>query len=344
MTDLSMLVLPPFPAPTAAFRSRKPRTLAVLTSGGDAPGMNAAIRAVVRYALAQGCQIHGVQKGFSGLLEGQLPPLTASSVANIIQRGGTILKTDRCLAFYKRSARLEAANILRRKSIDGLVVIGGDGSFTGAHLMEKETGFPTIGIPGTIDNDIAGTDDTIGFDTAVNTAIDAIDRIRDTASSHDRIFLVEVMGRDSGYIAVQVGIGGGAETVIVPEKKESLTKIISTIDRGTKRGKSSSIIIVAEGQSPGLSARIAESLGRSGYSARVAILGHTQRGGSPTAHDRMLASVLGAAAIGYLLTGRSNAMVGVRAGAVVLVPFKDVIGKKKKLPMSVLALAKILAS
>ncbi|MGZ3709010.1 MAG: 6-phosphofructokinase, partial [Bdellovibrionota bacterium] len=291
-----------------------PKSLAVLTSGGDAPGMNAAIRAVVRYAIAQKCQVFGVIKGYSGLLEGEIIPLTASSVANIIQRGGTLLKTDRCEAFYKKSVRREAANILVRKGIDGLVVIGGDGSFTGAHLMEKETGFPTIGIPGTIDNDIAGTDDTIGFDTAVNTAIEAIDRIRDTASSHDRIFLVEVMGRSSGFIALQVGMGGGAETIIVPELKEPMSKIVSTIQRGIRRGKTSSIIVVAEGPKPGLSTKIEADLSRRGFNAKVCILGHTQRGGSPTAHDRVLASALGAAAVGYLLQGKSNAMVGVRHG------------------------------
>jgi 6-phosphofructokinase 1 len=319
------------------------KSIAVLTSGGDAPGMNAAIRAVVRFGIAHGCEVYGVQKGYSGLLEGQIQPLTRSSVANIIQRGGTILKTDRCEAFYKKSARREAANILRRKGIDGLVVIGGDGSFTGAHLMERENGFPTIGIPGTIDNDIAGTEDTIGFDTAVNTAIVAIDAIRDTASSHDRIFLVEVMGRSSGFIALEVGIGGGAETVIVPERAQQLSKIVSTIERGIKRGKTSSIIVVAEGEKPGLSQRLAADLGRRGYSAKFCILGHTQRGGAPTAHDRLLASVLGASAVAYLLSGKSGAMVGVQDGKVVLVPFKKVFASEKDVNEDLLRLAHILA-
>ena len=321
----------------------KGRVLAVLTSGGDAPGMNAAIRSVVRYGIANGCQVYGVYKGFSGLLEGQIHPLTQSSVANIIQRGGTILKTDRCEAFYKKSVRREAANILLRKGIQGLVVIGGDGSFTGAHLMEKETGFHTIGVPGTIDNDIAGTDDTIGFDTAVNTAIDAIDRIRDTASSHDRIFLVEVMGRSSGFIASRVGIGGGAETIIVPERNQSLGSIVKTIERGVKRGKSSSIIVVAEGKKSGLCYRLAGGLTKGGYSTKVCILGHTQRGGSPTAHDRLLASILGASAVAQLLSGRSNSMVGVVKDQVTLVPFKNVIGHKKQLPTQFLDLAQTLA-
>lgn len=322
---------------------KKLKAIAVLTSGGDAPGMNAAIRAVVRYGLSAGCEVHGVIKGYSGLLEGQITPMSASSVANIIQRGGTILKTDRCLAFHKKSVRREAANILVRKGIEGLVVIGGDGSFTGAHLMEKETGFPTIGVPGTIDNDIAGTEDTIGFDTAVNTAIDAIDRIRDTASSHDRIFLVEVMGRSSGFIGTDVGIGGGAETIIVPERRESMDRICDTIERGIRRGKTSSIIVVSEGKKPGLSARLAEDLEKRGYSAKVCILGHTQRGGSPTAHDRLLASILGASAVTHLLAGHSNAMVGVRNSKVVLVPFGDIIGHRKESTPELLALAQILA-
>jgi 6-phosphofructokinase 1 len=320
------------------------KAIAVLTSGGDAPGMNAAIRAVVRTAISHGCEVYGVNKGYSGLLEGQINPMTVGSVANIIQRGGTILKTDRCLAFHQKSVRREAAQLLKRKGIGGLVVIGGDGSFTGAHLMQKETGFPVIGIPGTIDNDIAGTEDTIGFDTAVNTGIDAIDRIRDTASSHDRIFLVEVMGRSSGFIACQVGIGGGAETILVPEKKETLAAICKNIDRGSKRGKSSSIIVVAEGEKPGLSQRLATDLTRRGYNPKVCILGHTQRGGSPTAHDRMLASILGASAVTYLLAGKSNAMVGVEKNEVVLVHFKNVIGVHKQLPMQLLKVAQILSS
>jgi 6-phosphofructokinase 1 len=323
---------------------KKIQSLAVLTSGGDAPGMNAAVRAVVRYGLAQGCEVYGVHKGYSGLLEGQIVPMNASSVANIIQRGGTILKTDRCEAFYKKQVRREAANILRRKNIDSLVVIGGDGSFTGAHLLEKENGYPTMGIPGTIDNDIAGTDDTIGFDTAVNTAIDAIDRIRDTASSHDRIFLVEVMGRESGFIATLTGVGGGAETIIVPEQKQSVFQICKTIERGIKRGKTSSIIVVAEGPTPGMSQKIAADLGRRGYQAKVCILGHTQRGGSPTAHDRMLASMLGAAAVNYLLAGKSNGMVGVSKNVVTMVPFSKVVGVHKHLDRDSLNLAGILAT
>ncbi|MFZ9594762.1 MAG: 6-phosphofructokinase [Bdellovibrionia bacterium] len=323
---------------------KKINSIAVLTSGGDAPGMNAAIRAVVRYALSQGCRVQGIIKGYSGLLDEEIIPLSASSVANIIQKGGTILKTDRCEAFYKKATRKRAAMILKENEIEGLVVIGGDGSFTGAHLLEKETGFPVIGIPGTIDNDIAGTEDTIGFDTAVNTAIEAIDRIRDTASSHDRIFLVEVMGRSSGFIALQVAMGGGAETIILPEKRQSIDTICKTIERGVQRGKTSSIIIVAEGPETGLSQRLSIDLEKRGYASRVCILGHTQRGGSPTAHDRVLASVLGASAVGYLLQGRSNAMVGIQRKRVTLVPFTQVIGQRKEVPEDLLNLSQALAT
>lgn len=324
--------------------NNKYKCIGVLTSGGDAPGMNAALRAVVRYAVGHDCMVKGIIKGYSGLFERHMIELDATSVANIIQRGGTLLKTDRCEAFLKPEGRKETAKYLHSEGIEALVVIGGDGSFTGAHLLEQETGFPTIGVPGTIDNDIAGTDDTIGFDTAVNTAIEAIDRIRDTASSHDRIFLVEVMGHSSGFIAMQVAMGGGAETVILPERSETVSNICKTIQKGIRRGKTSSIIVVAEGPEPGLSTRMAADLSKSGYSSRVCILGHTQRGGTPTAHDRVLASVLGASAVGYLLSGKSNSMVGVRDGQVVLVPFDQVIGKKKQLPEDMMLLAQILAS
>jgi 6-phosphofructokinase 1 len=305
--------------------------------------MNAAIRAVVRFGLAHGCEVYGIQKGYSGLLDGEIVPLNASSVANCIQRGGTILKTARCPEFHKKSARKEAAHILRRKGIEGMVVIGGDGTYAGAHLLEKESGFPVVGVPGTIDNDVYGTEETIGFDTAVNTAVEAIDRIRDTASSHDRIFLVEVMGRSAGFIALEVGIGGGAESIIVPERPASVDGILAMMERGIKRGKTSSIIVVAEGSKPGLTVRVAQDLKKQGYDPKVCTLGHIQRGGSPTAHDRMLASVLGAAAVGYLLTGRSAASVGVRDGRVVRVPFASNTAKRRDITDSILNLAGILA-
>lgn len=324
--------------------SGRNRTLGVLTSGGDSPGMNAAIRAIVRFSLAQGCKIFGIYRGYSGLLEGDMEELLVTSVANIIQRGGTILKTDRCEEFFKKSIRKTAVTVLQQRGIDGLIVIGGDGSFTGAHFMERENDFPVIGIPATIDNDIYGTDVTIGFDTAVNTALEAIDRIRDTASSHNRIFIVEVMGHSSGFIGIQVGMGGGAETIILPEKKNSIGTICNTIERGMKRGKTSSIIVVAEGPKPGLSTRLATDLDRRGYRTRVCILGHTQRGGSPSAQDRVVASILGASAVAYLLSGKSNAMVGVKDNKVVLVPLKDVIGKKKETPSELIQLSQILST
>lgn len=333
-----MLMIPRVP------RTSKIRSVAVLTSGGDAPGMNAAIRSVVRYAITEGLHAYGIQRGYSGLIEGQIDRLELSSVSNIIQRGGTILRTSRCAAFHRKTTRREAANLLERKGIDALVVIGGDGSFRGAHLLEKETGFPVIGVPGTIDNDINGSDDTIGFDTAINTGLDAIDRIRDTASAHDRLFLVEVMGRAAGFIAASVGISGGAETIVVPEEKLSTAEICRRIDKGAKRGKLSSIVIVSEGARPGGAAKIARELERKGYSPRVCVLGHTQRGGSPTAHDRVLASTLGASAVAYLLGGHSDAMVGVQDDAVSLVPFKKAIGTRKPLPKEILDLSLVLAS
>lgn len=332
-----MLCVPKLPV------TKKIKNIAVLTSGGDAPGMNAAIRAVVRYGIVKGLKVYGITKGYSGLLEGHIDEMNATSVANIVQRGGTILKTDRCEAFFEKATRREAANILRRNDIDALVVIGGDGSFTGAHLLQNETKFPCIGVPGTIDNDIYGTEDTIGFDTAVNTALTAIDQIRDTASSHDRIFLVEVMGRSSGFIGIYVGIGGGAEATIIPENQENVNELCEMIERGVKRGKSSSIIVVSEGKKPGLSQRLAVDLEKRGYSPKVAILGHTQRGGSPSAHDRLLASALGASAVAYLLAGKSNAMVGVQDGAVALFPLRQVIGKKKAIPTPVIELSKFLS-
>lgn len=325
-------------------RRRRLRSIAVLTSGGDAPGMNAAIRAVVRYGIARGIEVHGVTRGYSGLLEEKIEPLVAASVANVIQRGGTVLKTARCPEFFRKAARREAAGFLRRQGVEALVVIGGDGSFAGAWHLQHETGLPTVGVPATIDNDVAGTDETIGFDTAVNTAVEAIDRIRDTASAHDRIFIVEVMGRRSGFIAAHVGIGGGAETILVPERKQTLAQVCAAIERGVRRGKTSSIIVLAEGGEPGRSARLAANLEKRGYASRVCILGHTQRGGVPSAHDRVLASVLGATAVAALLAGRSGAMIGVQRGRVALVPLRKIAGRRKRFPAGPIALAYTLAT
>ncbi len=333
-----MLKVPHFKA-----KSNKVRRIAVLTSGGDAPGMNAAIRAVVRTTIALGAESFGVERGYSGLLDEMIFPMVPSSVANIIQRGGTILRTSRCPEFMKASGRKKAIDILKRDEIDGLVVIGGDGSFRGAHLLHNESGIPVIGVPGTIDNDIPYTEDTIGFDTAVNTGIELIDKIRDTASSHDRIFLVEVMGRHSGMIALHTGIGGGAESIIVPEVKTSIDQICTSIDRGVKRGKTSSIIVVAEGCQYGGVAPIAKELEKRGYSTKLAILGHTQRGGSPSANDRLLASTLGAVAVQALLSGVKEGMVGVKNREVVLTSFKKITGKKAGIPKELLSIAKNLA-
>lgn len=305
--------------------------------------MNAAIRAVVRTSVANGLEVFGISRGYAGLLEGKLAPLNASSVANIIQRGGTILKTSRCPEFFHRSGRAQAAKVLKAHKIDTLIVIGGDGSFSGAHLLSKEFGINCIGLPGTIDNDIYGTDDTIGFDTSVNTALEAIDRIRDTASSHDRLFIVEVMGRHAGFIALQVGICGGAETILIPEYRVPFGSICTAIDRGIKRGKLSSIIVVAEGYRGGDATEVAKQFKKKGYSAKVAILGHIQRGGAPTAHDRFLASTLGAYSVHAAMRGLKNVMVGIEDNRIVFVPFSKVISKKKTITKQYLEISSELA-
>jgi 6-phosphofructokinase 1 len=333
-----MLIVPNFKV-----KATKIKRIAVLTSGGDAPGMNAALRAVVRTTIAMGCEAMGVQRGYSGLLEGLIHPMVPSSVANIIQRGGTVLRTSRCPEFMKPAGRKKAIQILERQGVDALVVIGGDGSFRGARLLYEESGIPVMGVPGTIDNDIAGTDDTIGFDTAVNTGIELIDKIRDTASSHDRIFLVEVMGRHSGMIALYTGIGGGAESIIIPEVKTSIHSICESIERGIRRGKTSSIIVVAEGCQFGGAAPIEKELEKRGYSAHMAILGHTQRGGAPSAHDRLLASTLGAVSVHALLGGLKEGMVGVNRGLVEITSFKKVTTGKVGIPKELLSIARDLA-
>jgi 6-phosphofructokinase 1 len=319
------------------------KRIAVLTSGGDAPGMNAAIRAVIRTTIAHGIEAMGIQRGYAGLLEGMIHPMVPSSVANIIQRGGTILRTSRCPEFHKASGRKRAMEVLRGQGVEGLVVIGGDGSFRGAKLLYQESGIPVIGLPGTIDNDIPCTEDTIGFDTAVNTGIELIDRIRDTASSHDRIFLVEVMGRHSGMIALHTGIGGGAESIVVPEVKISIDSICESIDRGARRGKTSSIIVVAEGCQFGGVTPLAKELEKRGYSTKVAILGHTQRGGSPSAHDRLLASTLGAVGVHALLSGIKEGMVGVRGSEIIVTSFSKLTSKPQGLSREMLEIAKNLA-
>lgn len=318
--------------------------IAVLTSGGDAPGMNAAIRAVVRVGIYNKLRVTAVMRGFHGLISQEYEELYPGSVANTIQRGGTIIKTDRCKEFYTKAGRALAAKNFKAAGFDALVVIGGDGTFTGAHLLWKEHKIPVVGVPGTIDNDVYGTDRTIGFDTAVNTAMTAIDKVRDTAASHDRLFIVEVMGRNSGHIALEVGLASGAEEVFIPENKVSIKQVCDVITRGIKRGKKSSILICAEGDTPGRSYTIAKEIRKaSGYDAKVCILGHIQRGGSPTAYDRNLASRMGSAAVQFLLKGRSDVMVGEVNQDIVAVPLKDTFTKKKAVRKDWITLEKTLS-
>jgi 6-phosphofructokinase 1 len=324
--------------------TRPLKRIALLTSGGDAPGMNAAVRAVVRTALDRDIEVFGAQKGYSGLVHDKLDRMDRSSVANILHRGGTILKTDRCDDFRRPEVRQAVADTLRSRGIEAVVVIGGDGSFAGAHQLEQETGMLVIGIPGTIDNDVYGTDETIGFDTAVNTALEAIDRIRDTATSHERVFLVEVMGRRAGFIAATVGIAGGAEIVLVPGTPVQLDAICQTLRESEQRGKYSSLIIVAESGDPTLTPQLTQSLNDKGFQTRAAILGHVQRGGSPSGHDRVLASVLGASAVDHLLAGYSDIMLGVHAGEIARVALADIKSGKKTLPDDYIELAKLLAT
>ena len=321
------------------------KKIAVMTSGGDAPGMNAAIRAVVRTAIQQGLQVTGIIGGYSGMLESRFQKLSLRDMANIIQRGGTILKTGRCPEFLKPELRALAARNLKVEGIDGLVCIGGDGSFRGAHSLSKDHQIKVIGVPGTIDNDIWGTDNTIGFDTAVNTALDAIDKIRDTAASHDRLFIVEVMGRNSGFIATHVGLAGGAEAIFTPDVPISVDQAVDKIKAGQAKGKMSSILIAAEGQKPGRAYDLAEQIRKkSGLDAKVCILGHQQRGGSPTASDRILASRLGSAAVDLLIRGETDLMVGIQGQQIVKVSLEQVTSTEKKTPLDFLQLSQLLSN
>ncbi|MGE0632175.1 MAG: 6-phosphofructokinase [Pseudobdellovibrionaceae bacterium] len=322
------------------------KKIGVFTSGGDAPGMNAAIRAVVRYAISKNCEVVGIRHGYQGMINGEFEKLSLRSVANIIQRGGTFLKTARCPDFHKPEVRKKAADLVKSEKIQGLVCIGGDGSFMGAHLIGSENQIPVIGVPGTIDNDIVDTDTTIGFDTAVNTALQAIDRIRDTAASHDRLFIVEVMGRDSGFLAIDVGLAGGAEEIFIPETLNNIDKAIDHVKRGIAKGKLSSILITAEGQKPGRAYDLADAIRKkAGFEAKVCILGHIQRGGSPTAADRILASRLGAAAVKALLEGQSDVMMAIQGSKVVSVPFVNLqTQKKKQPPLELIELAETLSN
>lgn len=311
------------------------KRVGVLCSGGDSPGMNCAIRAVVRLGIGSGLEIYGIQKGYAGLLEGNLREMQVSSVGNILQHGGTILQTSRCPEFQTVEGRKEAANILKRKKIDALIVIGGDGSFNGAMKLHEEHQIPVIGIPGTIDNDIDGTDYTIGFDTAVQNAVDAVDKIRDTANSHARTFIVEVMGRRSPAIAIKVGICTGAENVVLPTASIDYQKIINDIDRGIKRGKTSSIIIAAEGEVEGVGHTIQKIL-KDNYSlqAHVCVLGHIQRGGNPTPTDRLIASQMGEMAIKALLANELASATVFLQGKVTLALLKNCLRKKNEFDLS----------
>jgi 6-phosphofructokinase 1 len=322
------------------------KKIAVFTSGGDAPGMNACIRAVVRGALYHGLEVYGIRRGYNGMISGDIIPMTSQSVSNIIQRGGTILKSARSKEFMTPEGRKKAYENLMKFGIEGLVAIGGNGTFTGAEVFFNEYQLPTVGCPGTIDNDLYGTDYTIGFDTAVNTSLEAIDKIRDTADSHDRIFFIEVMGRDSGYIAIQSGIGGGAEIVMVPETHTPLKKVVSTLKEGWNRSKSSSIVVVAEGDEEGHAAEIAEKIkSQTGdkLDIRVTTLGHIQRGGGPTAYDRILASRLGLGAVEGLIKGEKNMMAGIVNNELVYTPFIDTIKKEKPIHEDLLRMVHILS-
>jgi 6-phosphofructokinase 1 len=302
------------------------KNIGVLTSGGDSPGMNAAIRAVVRASLYHDVKVTGILKGYEGLINADFIPMDIKSVANIIQRGGTILKTARSEAFKTKEGRALAHKNLMSSDIDALVVIGGDGTFTGADVFAREFNFPVIGLPGTIDNDLAGTDFAIGYDTAINTVVNAVDKIRDTAESHDRLFIVEVMGRDSGLIALRSGIGVGAEAIMIPEAKMDVEDLIYRIENGRK-DKASKIIIVAEGDEAGGAYKVGEELKLKfpNTDIRISVLGHIQRGGKPSCMDRVLASRLGVAAVEGLLEGKTDVMAGQINREIVFTPFSHAI-------------------
>ncbi|WP_134686324.1 6-phosphofructokinase [Brevibacillus migulae] len=317
------------------------KKIAVLTSGGDSPGMNAAVRAAVRRAVYLGVHMYGVYHGYNGLIAGDIREMTLGSVGDIIHRGGTILYTARSEEFRTEAGQQKAAEQLRQNGIEGLIVIGGDGSFRGAQKLTK-IGIPTIGVPGTIDNDIPCTDFTIGFDTALNTIVEAIDKIRDTATSHERTYIIEVMGRDAGDLALWAGLAAGAESIIIPEEEQDMDDIIERLHAGHRRGKKHSIIIVAEGV--GSATSYAETIKeRTGWETRVTVLGHIQRGGSPTAFDRMLASRMGAAAVDLLLEGKKDRMVGIQNNQIVDIDFDEALAQKHKLDTSIYQLARTLS-
>jgi len=317
------------------------KTIGVLTSGGDAPGMNAAIRAVVRSVIYYEKKVVGIMRGYLGLINGEIIDMHLGSVADIIHRGGTILHTARCEEFLYPQGKMKAVEQIKKAGIDGLIVIGGDGSYRGALELTK-LGIPTIGVPGTIDNDIACTDNTIGLDTAVNTAVDAINKVRDTATSHERVFIIEVMGRNRGDIALLAGIAGGAESILIPEVPLNIKSVAEKIERGKKRGKLHSIIILAEGVGSAIDVG-KELTALTDMETRYAILGHIQRGGTPTAYDRTLASRLGSEAVKLLLEGKSARAVGIESNKVVNHDIEYVLTQKKPINLELVKLAEILA-
>ena len=325
---------------------KKVNKIGVLSSGGDAPGMNAAIRAIVRTSIYNGLEAFGIMRGYLGMIENDIIPMHSRSVANIIQRGGTILKTARCKEFYEKEGRQKAYNNLKQYGIDGLVVIGGDGSFRGADVFGREFDIPCIGIPGTIDKDIAGTDFTIGFDTAVNTAVEAIDKIRDTADAHDRLFIIEVMGRDAGYIALHSGIATGAENILIPERKTDIEELIHSLVEKEKRKKLVNLVVVAEGEEFGGANEVAKVVKERlpQVETRVCILGHIQRGGAPTCLDRLIASRMGYSAVECLIEGRHNIMVGILNNKMHFTPLEKAVKAKQKISEDWLKIVKILAS
>ena len=309
----------------------KINSIGILTSGGDAPGMNAAIRAVTRSAIYNGLKVFGIYRGYKGLVTDEIVEFKSQNVSNIIQMGGTILKTARCKEFKTAEGRAQAYENMKKHGIDALIVIGGDGSLTGARILAQEFDIPCIGLPGTIDNDLYGTDTTIGYDTALNTILDAVDKIRDTATSHERLFFVEVMGRDAGFLALNGAIAAGAEAAIIPEFSTEVDQLEEFIEHGFRKSKSSSIVLVAESELTGGAMHYAERVKNEypQYDVRVTILGHLQRGGRPTAHDRIIASRMGVASIQALLEGQRNVMIGIDDDEIVYVPFAKAIKNDK---------------
>ena len=322
------------------------KRIGVLTSGGDAPGMNAAVRAVVRTAAFLKLDSVAIYQGYQGLIDDKTQIMNPRSVNNIINKGGTILKSARCSEFHSTEGRKKAFETIKKHKIDSLIIIGGDGSFTGAMIFQSEFKIPVIGIPGTIDNDIFGTSHTIGYDTALNTVIDAIDKIRDTAISHNRLFFVEVMGRDAGHIALNTGIGAGAEEILIPEENMGLERLLESLSRSEKSGKSSSIVVIAEGDKTGKNVfDIAEYIEKNmpNYDVRVSVLGHMQRGGRPTCFDRVLASRMGVKAVESLYEGKSNAMVGLKEDEIILTPLEKAIKGKSEINKDLVRVSDILS-